>query len=84
VFQNGMVCCIFKVKKKGPNHNRLLYHCDKEDIHGFFEYKQPETSPRLINKGIILLVEAIPTYYLCVFLKPCGQILEISDKNAQE
>ncbi len=29
--QHGMVCCERKVKKDGPNQNRLFYCCPKED-----------------------------------------------------
>ena len=29
--QHGMVCSERKVKKDGPNQNRMLYNCPKED-----------------------------------------------------
>ncbi|CAB4035781.1 DNA topoisomerase 3-alpha [Paramuricea clavata] len=47
-----MVYCERKVKKDGPNQNRMFHCCPKEDACGFFEWKQ--TDPCVINTGIEL------------------------------
>ncbi|CAB4005553.1 DNA topoisomerase [Paramuricea clavata] len=51
--QHGMVCCERKVKKYGPNQNRLFYCCRKDDSCGFFEWKQQV--PWVTDTGIVLL-----------------------------
>ncbi len=59
--QHGMVCCERKVKKDGPNQNRLFYCCPKEDACGFFEWKQQGT--RVIKTGFALFSNPLQYRY---------------------
>ncbi len=59
--QHGMVCCERKVKKDGPNQNRLFYCCPKEDACGFFEWKQQGT--RAIKTGFALFSNPLQYRY---------------------
>ncbi len=56
-----MVCCERKVKKDGPNQNRLFYCCPKEDACGFFEWKQQGT--RAIKTGFVLFSNPLQYRY---------------------
>ena len=51
---HGLVCRIRKVKKDGPNQNRLFYCCAKEnDACNFFEWKPNKDSPSIQNLGVL-------------------------------
>jgi hypothetical protein len=74
-----MVCCERKVKKDGPNQNRLFYCCPKEDSCGFFEWKQQE--PRVINTGIVLFSNPLQYQYM---IEETGETFNSSKSNTKE
>ena len=77
--QHEMVCCERKVKKDGPNQNRLLYCCPKEDSCGFFEWKPRE--PRVINTGIVLFSNPLQYQYM---IEETGETFNSSKSNTKE
>jgi hypothetical protein len=79
VCQHGMVCCERKVKKDGPNQNRLFYCCPKEDSCGFFEWKPQE--PRVTNTGIVLFSNPLQYQYM---IEETGETFNSSKSNTKE
>ncbi|CAB4017009.1 endonuclease 8-like 3 [Paramuricea clavata] len=77
--QHGMVCCERKVKKDGPNQNRLFYCCPKDDSCGFFEWKQQ--GPRVTNTGIVLFSNPLQYQYM---IEETGETFNSSKSNTKE
>jgi hypothetical protein len=74
-----MVCCERKVKKDGPNQNRLFYCCPKEDSCGFFEWKPQE--PRVINTVIVLFSNPLQYQYM---IEKTGETFISSKSDTKE
>jgi hypothetical protein len=74
-----MVCGERKVKKDGPNQNRLFYCCPKEDSCDFVEWKQQE--PRVINTCIVLFSNPLQYQYLT---EETGETFNSSKSNTKE
>ena len=77
--QHGMVCCERKVKKDGPNQNRLFYCCPKEASCGFFEWKQQE--PRVTKTGFVLFSDPLQYRYM---IEDTGGTFNSSKPNTKE
>jgi hypothetical protein len=75
-----MVCCERKVKKDGPNQNRLFYCCPKEvlAVSSNGSHKQ---DPRVINTGIVLFSNALQYQYM---IEETGETFNSSKSNAKE
>lgn len=78
VCQHGMVCGVRKVKKDGPNQNRLFYCCPKEeDACGFFEWKQQ--GPCAIKTGFVLFSNPLQYRYK---IEETGETFTSAKSNA--
>ena len=76
---HGLVCCERKVKKDGPNQNRLFYCCPKVDACNFFAWKQQQ--PRVVNTGIVLFSNP-PQYRYKI--EETGETFNSTKTNARE
>ena len=73
ICRNGLTSHVRKVKKDGPNQDRLFYCCpnDKENSSGFFEWKPEEYSPAVEDVG-------------CLFTHPLQHQYQYQDKHMSE
>ena len=74
-----MMCCERKVKKDGPNQNRLFYCCPRVDPCNFFAWKQQEL--RVVNTGIVLFSSPLQYTYK---IEETGETFNSTKTNARE